>query len=103
MSPFAIELFGQREQGLVVGVDELAAELEQLAIFEFVAGREHAPADARRSFVNSAGDAGQFQSIGAVQPGDAGADDRDAIAGIFLAVVVAASGQAQGRDGTGPE
>jgi hypothetical protein len=65
------ELLGQRKHGGVVGVDELAADLEQQVVGEEAPARPHAAAHAVLRLVEGGGDPGLLQAIRAVQARDA--------------------------------
>jgi hypothetical protein len=71
------ELAHERADGVVVGVDRLAALLDDLAVGEVAAQGARASADAVRRLVHRASDAVLGEPVGAHQTGDAGAHDHD--------------------------
>jgi hypothetical protein len=93
------QLVRQREQRRVVAVDELAAELDELAVVGVVQDAEHAPADARGRFVHRDVHARLLQAVCAVQPGDARADhDHPLVACALVRVAARARAEhARGR------
>ena len=64
----------------MIGADELAAALNNLALDEVVEA-DHAAADALASFEHGHVAAGMGQFVGRRQPGEAGAEDEDALTG----------------------
>ena len=77
-----VEAFGQRLDGLVTAVDQLAAPLAHLAVAPVATHvREHAAADATGGLVDGGVDAGVLEGERRAQAGDAGTDDGDARGG----------------------
>ena len=89
-----VEARGEAEDRGVARVDQLAAELADLAVGPIAAAvAVHAPADAGRGLVDRGGEALVLQGQRRGEAGDAGTDDRDP------RLPAAASGreEAQGR------
>src|SRR5262249_53798359 len=72
------EARGEAPEGRVVGVDQLAAPLGDLALVEVTRVREHAAADAIRRLVDGGRDAVVGELERAREARDPGAHDRDA-------------------------
>jgi hypothetical protein len=75
------QLGGELHDGLVAGVDELAAALHQLPVGERAPQRPAAAADAVRGFVHGCRLAGLLEPVGAGQPRQSATHDGDAPAG----------------------
>jgi hypothetical protein len=91
------ELLRQRADAHVPRVDQLPAQLRDLAVGEVAAQREHAAAHALLRVDDPDGDAGLAEPPRGGQPGDAGADDQHA------GVARRAAGARHARRGAGVE